>query len=156
MKSSTLDQFAVGLWLSMAAGAGIMLRSYQAPTAILLLAFFSLAPRFASLANKSIHRSVRLAGKCALVACIALFSLATLLGAERLYYSHAKPYPEWLIDGHLTADMSLRELRDDVCAGRSPVEITARDDGRYLLRCGFLWIGSKLYTSSSLPLELSP
>lgn len=152
---SKLDEFAIGLWLSLAAGAGIMLRSYQAPIAILILATVALAPGLAWRAKQSPRRGARLLAKGVLLVWLAMLAAVVLLGAERVYYTQADNYATWLTDGPLPADMSLRQLHTSVCMGRSPIEITARANGQYLLRCGFLWIESKLYTLPNLPEELS-
>ncbi len=71
---------------------------------------------------------------------------------ERVILVNAATYPSVLAEASDVQDRkSLERLRVNKCKGR-PMEIYGKDDGVWIIRCGFNWLEGRTFRSSSQPL----
>lgn len=157
MRLSFFDQFIIGFWLSAAAVLAIQTQSWNAGAVPLLLGAFTLLPTYAARVLRSQNRLVRNVAIGVLVLWALAFLTILANAVERLYYVNGKSYPSWLTSGELqpAADgaNSLDSLRAGQCKGRGPLEISEKEDGVYLVRCGLFWYEAKTFRATFNPMS---
>lgn len=152
MKINRLDVVLVAFWLALAIVCGVVTKSWSLPAGILAVGTFFTAPLVLKPWVASSSRPKRSVGMG--LGTIWLLALAVVLisGVERLYWVNANSYPLWLSSGELPAGTDLGRLRNEQCKELGPIEIAQKSDGLYFLRCGDLWLSSKIYHSNVNPM----
>lgn len=144
-------QLGIGIWFSMAAIAGIESRSWGAFSGPFVIGVFFLAIGLASDARRSQRRPLRVAGAIVMVACALIFLGALLNSAERVYLVNGSSYPSFLGRDLGAADYkTLDRLHENQCKGDG-MEIYGKADGKWVIRCGFLWLDGHTFISSTNP-----
>lgn len=144
-------QITVGLWLSMAVFFGITGHSWEAFFSMLSMAAFFIGGALAGELTKSQIKALRIAGKIGAIAFFAVLAGVFLMGLERVYLVTADSYPRSLTQNLGTADTkTLDMLQAKECKGKL-VEVFAKANNTWVIRCGFLWHESHTYISNADP-----
>lgn len=155
MKLSRLDQVLVALWLTLAVVCGVIIKSWSLSAGILALGVFCTAPALLKPWLNSSSLPVRTAGQGVFALWLLALAVVLISGAERLYWVNARSYPLWLSSGELPTGTDTGRLRNEQCKDLGPIEIVQKVDGLYFLRCGDMWLSSKIYYSAANPMATS-